>query len=131
MSLSLYLPLSLSLSLLGLVPDKPRNLTVANITSTSAVISWLDPERQWNDYSSLSRFFIKLKKENTLILNISTGKVNEYEFNNLTPYTTYEISVAAGNDEYGFGEDSFIAFITSEEGGFEIRKLFIQHWKST
>ena len=100
-----------------MVPDKPRNLTVANITSTSAVISWLDPQH----YSS--RFFIKLKKDNTLILNISTGKVNEYEFNNLTPYSTYEISVAAGNNEYGFGEDSFIAFITSEEGECEMRKL--------
>ena len=47
---------------------------------------------------------------------------NEYQLNNLTPYTTYEISVAAGNN-YGFGEDSFIAFITSEEGGCEMRKL--------
>ena len=121
------------LSLLGLVPDKPRNLTVANITSSSAVISWLDPQRQrsyYRRYSYSSRFFIKLKKDNTLILNISTGKVNEYEFNKLTPYSTYEISVAAGN-HYGFGEDSFIAFITSEEGECEIRILFIQHCKST
>ena len=111
------------MSLLGLVPDKPRNLTVANITSSSAVISWLDPDPPRFSKSYSSRFFIKLKKHNTLVLNISTGKVNECELNNLTPYTTYEISVAAGNDEYGFGEDSFIAFITSEEGECEIRKL--------
>jgi hypothetical protein len=50
-----------------------------------------------------------------VILNITTGKVNKYEINNLTPYTTYEISVAAGND-YGFGEESNTSFLTSEEG---------------
>ena len=112
------------LSLLGLVPDKPRNLTVANITSGSAVISWLDPaKRQQNYYSYSSRFFIKLNKDNTLILNISTGKVNEYQLNNLTPYTIYEIFVAAGNDYYGFGEESVTRFLTSEEGGCEIRIL--------
>jgi hypothetical protein len=41
--------------------------------------------------------------------------VNEYEINNLTPYTTYEISVAAGSD-YEFGEESNTSFLTSEEG---------------
>jgi hypothetical protein len=41
--------------------------------------------------------------------------VNKYEINNLTPYTTYEISVAAGN-YYGFGEESNTSFLTSEEG---------------
>jgi hypothetical protein len=41
--------------------------------------------------------------------------VNKYEINNLTPYTTYEISVAAGND-YGFSEESNTSFLTSEEG---------------
>jgi hypothetical protein len=56
-----------------------------------------------------------LKKENILILNITTGKVNEYEINNLTPYSTYEISVAAGND-YGFGEESGTPFSTTSDG---------------
>ena len=41
--------------------------------------------------------------------------MNKYEINNLTPYTTYEISVAAGN-YYGFGEESNTSFLTSEEG---------------
>jgi hypothetical protein len=41
--------------------------------------------------------------------------VNKYEINNLTPYSTYEISVAAGN-YYGFGEESNTSFLTSEEG---------------
>jgi hypothetical protein len=56
-----------------------------------------------------------LKKENSLILNITTGKLNEYEINNLTPYTTYEISVAAGN-YYGFGEETFTSFSTTSDG---------------
>jgi hypothetical protein len=66
-------------------------------------------------YSYFSRFLIKLKKENTLILSIRTGRANEYQLNNLTPYTTYVISVAAGN-HYGFGEESVSSFLTSEEG---------------
>jgi hypothetical protein len=91
----------------------PTNLTVTNITSRSAKISWQYPKDHGR--LGLSRFWIKLKKENSLILNITTGKVNEYEINNLTPYTTYEISVAPGND-YGFGEESNNSFLTSEEG---------------
>ena len=100
--------------------DKPGNLTVANITSRRAEISWLDPEYQRSNRYQLSRFLIKLKKENTLILNITTGRVNAYELNNLTPFTTYEISVASGN-EYGFGEESVASFSTFEEGKCEIR----------
>jgi hypothetical protein len=105
-----------------LVPDKPRNLTVANITSKSAVASWLNPEYTWISNNYLSGFLIRLKKENTLILNVTTGKVNEYELNNLTSYTTYEISVAAGS-YYGFGEESVTLFLTSEEGECEMRML--------
>ena len=93
----------------------PINLTVTNIKSRSAEISWPDPED--HERFGVSRFWIKLKKENSLILNITTGKVNEYKINNLTPYTIYEISVAPGND-YGFGEESNTSFLTSEEGEF-------------
>ncbi|CAB3986009.1 tyrosine- phosphatase Lar isoform X3, partial [Paramuricea clavata] len=93
-------------------PDKPRNFTVAKITSRSAEISWQDPK--YHGINGVSRFRIKLKKENSLILNITIGRVNGYEINNLTPYTAYEISVAAGND-YGFGEESNTSFFTSEE----------------
>ena len=98
-----------------MVPHKPTNLTVTNITSSSADVSWLDPKRRTFTYYRISRFWIKLKKENSLILSITTGKVNEYEINNLTSYTTYEISVAAGNN-YGFGEETTTSFLTSEEG---------------
>ncbi len=96
------------------LPGKPTNLTVTNITSRSADVSWLDPKRRGR-YDYISRFWIKLKKENSVILSNTTGKVNEYEINNLTPYTTYEISVAAGNYR-GFGEETTASFLTSEEG---------------
>ena len=104
-----------------MVPDKPRNLIVAYITSKSAVISWLDPksaDHKKRFRHRLSRFLIKLKKRNVLIRSITTGKVNEYKLINLTSYTTYEISVAAGNryHHYGFGEESVTSFLTSEEG---------------
>ena len=92
----------------------PINLTVTNVKSRSAEISWQDPKD--HEGFGVSRFWIKLEKENFLILNISTGKVNEYEINNLTPDTTYEISVAAETDYYGFGEESSTSFLTSEEG---------------
>ena len=101
-------------SSIGLIPGKPRNLTVANITSRTAVISWLDPQLQ-EFFEYASRFFINLKKENTTILSIATGKVNKYKLYNLTSYTTYEISVSAGN-YYGVGEESVTSFLTSEEG---------------
>jgi 6-phosphogluconate dehydrogenase len=104
-----------------LLPDKPTNLTVTSITLTvtniksrSAEISWLDPK--YHGRFDLSHFRIELQKENSLILSITKGKVNEYEINNLTPYTTYDISVAAGNDYYQFGEETNTSFLTSEEG---------------
>ena len=96
-----------------MLPDKPINLTATNITSRSAEISWADP-RDHGVYG-LSHFSIKLKKENSLILNITTGKVNEYKISNLTSYTAYGISVAAGN-YYGFGEESNTSFLTTSEG---------------
>ncbi|CAB4030956.1 tyrosine- phosphatase Lar isoform X2 [Paramuricea clavata] len=76
-------------------------------------ISWQDPKD--HERFGVSRFWIKLKKENSLILNITTGKVNTYEINNLTPDTTYEISVAAETDYFGFGEESITSFLTSKE----------------
>ena len=96
------------------LPDKPTNLTVTAITSRSATISWQDskiPRRY-----GLSNYRIEVKKDGNLILAFSTLKVvNEYKINNLTPYTTYEISVASGNS-YGFDDGTISSFLTSEEG---------------
>ena len=94
-------------------PDKPTNLTVTNIKSRSAEISWVDPENTGD--GDLTGFWIQLKKENTLILNIITKKVNKYKSDNLTPYTTYEISVAAENKN-GYSERTTTSFTTSEDG---------------
>ena len=75
-------------------------------------MSWLDPKDRGY---GISRFSIKLNKENSQILSITTGKVNKYKIINLTSYNTYEISVAAGNS-YGIGEETLTSFLTSEEG---------------
>ncbi len=100
---------------LALLPDKPTNLTFTNIMSRSAEITWLHPNNTGD--GDLTRFWIKLKmkKDNSLILNTTTNKLNKYEINNLTPYTTYQISVAAGN-KHGFGEETNTSFMTSEGG---------------
>ena len=63
----------------------------------------------------LSRFWIQLKKDNSLIGNITKDKVNKYTLNNLDPYTTYEVFLAVGNKD-GFGEETKTSFLTSEEG---------------
>ena len=99
--------------LVALLPDKPLNLTVTNVMSRRAELSWKDPENTGDGI--LTEFWIQLKTGNSSIQNITTDKVNKYQIVNLKPYTTYEIFVAAGN-KYGFGEGSFSSFTTSEEG---------------
>jgi hypothetical protein len=74
----------------GLVPEKPTGLTVTDITSRSAKISW-----PWQFCYGCQRYWIKLKKNNTLILNI-TSLIRRKIFRTLTPYTTYEIPASFG-----------------------------------
>ena len=57
--------------------------------------------------------------------NITTHKVNKHYLDKLTPYTTYKISVAAGN-KHGFGVETITSFKTSEEG---IRMRLCQYFK--
>ena len=131
--MSFYLKLisyTLNFFPLALLPDQPTNLTVTNIKSRSAETSWIDPVNIGN--GSLTRFWIKLKKDNFL-QNITNYKVNKYTLNNLSPYTTYEISVAVGNI-HGFGEETKTSLLTSEEGENKINiistfyaPLFILH----
>ena len=95
---------------------------VTNITSRSVVISWLDPENP--GHQAFSNFWIKLKKDNVPILNVTTGRVNEYILHNLTPDTAYEISLAAGSSiEDRFGDVAITSFMTLPEGG-KCSKLF-------
>ena len=107
---------------IALSPDKPTNLTVTNITSTSAEISWKHPQNKggYKDKPTvLFGYLIELKKDSSLIRNITTGNVTcTYKLDNLTPYTRYEISVAAKNI-FGFGEETSVLFTTSEEGKYE------------
>ena len=102
----------------ALYPDQPRNLTVFNIKSRSVEISWIDPKNQ--GYNGVSRYWIKIKKDDSLILNVTTGKVYKYEDNNLTPFTSYEISIAAGNND-GFSEETNTSFSTHQDGKNEIK----------
>ena len=95
------------------LPDKPTNLTIINITPRSVKISWKDPKNHGR--SGLSRFWIKLMRDNSVIVSITTGKQNKYEINNLTPYSVYKVSVAAGNRQ-GFDDGAVFSFLTSEEG---------------
>ena len=95
------------------LPDKPTNLTITAITSRSATISWQDPKHL--GLNSLSNFRIELKKGSNHVMGVTTPKVNEYRINNLTPYTTYEVSVASGN-KYGFDAGTISSFSTSEAG---------------
>ena len=107
-----------------MLPDKIKHVAVNNITSTSAKVFWSDPETKFlRGQFVLSRFRIKLSNKNNLTsLSITTGKVNEYVLHNLSPYTTYEVSVAAGN-EYGFGEEmTSLLFLTPEDS--EWREAF-------
>ena len=90
---------------IGLVPDVPMNLAVTNLTPRSAKISWKH---------AFSTYWIRLKKNNSLILNTTTTR-KRYEITNLTPNTRYEISVAAQN-RYGLGQDTFTSFLTPEDG---------------
>ena len=103
----------------AVVPHKPRNLTVTNITSRSADVSWLDPANpndQGYSHRYVTKFFIIFKKDKSIVLNITTdNRIHDYEINSLIPYTTYEISVAAGND-IGYGKEAVLLFLTSKEG---------------
>ena len=97
----------------ALLPDKPPNLQVTNVKSRSAEITWQAPED--TGVGRLERFLIKLTKDNSLIWNKTTEIEYTYTLNNLTPYTTYKISVAAEN-QHGFGEETTESLTTPEDG---------------
>ncbi len=97
------------LFLVGLVPDKLPKPTITQITPRSAEIYW-----KYKSYYPPQSNWIKLEKNNTLLRTIKTVRTS-YKITSLTPYTTYEISVAAEND-YGLGQETFTLFSTAEEG---------------
>ena len=96
---------------LALFQDEPRNLTVTNIKSRSADISWIEPETKGDGFKE---FLVKLKKNSSLIWNTTTTMKN-YTLDNLTPSTTYAITVAAKN-KHNFSKEINASFTTCEEG---------------
>ena len=97
----------------ALLPNKTTNLSVTNVKSRSVEIRWKGPQNEGD--GGLERFLIKLTKDNSLIWSKTTGIQDTYTLYNLSPGTTYEISVAAGN-KHGFGDKTIISFTTLEEG---------------
>jgi hypothetical protein len=63
-------------------------------------------------------FLIKLKKDRVSILNVTTGRINEYMLYNLAANAAYEISLAAGSSlENRFGDEAATTFVTLSEDG--------------
>jgi hypothetical protein len=81
--------------------------------SRNAEISWQDPNNTGE--GNLTGFSIQVMTGDDEILNITTYKINKYSINNLTPHTSYNIVVAAGN-KHGFGEEVQTTLTTTEEG---------------
>ena len=102
---------------LELLPDQVKQLTLVKITSSSVTFSWNPPtiDRFEKD---ISYYHIKIQKmiSRFLVLNINhTNKINEKEVQGLSPYTEYELSIAAGN-VYGIGEEKTVTITSGETG---------------
>ena len=112
---------------IDLANDKPRNLTVANITSRSAEISWLKPKNHGRYYRYYFRITLEEKgKSIRLSKGTRPSKVNKYKLDNLIPFTTYEIYVATIMSYLGgrgYSEESITSFVTLEEGTFFIQRI--------
>ena len=100
---------------LDLYPQEPSDLTLTDITSSSVVLSWKSPANLGE--KPVSNFRIKVKRTGTiLVLNIDIkSSKDSMKVQNLSPYTKYEISIAAGNSR-GFGNEATVSFTTAEAG---------------
>ena len=108
-----------------LLPEKPRNLSVSNIERNSARLSWL-PLQGLDSMETVQKFKIIVTKEELQILVVQVSNVNEYVISNLSPYTTYQVFLAAANTR-GVGEKASVEFITAEAGNnsFFLSVLFL------
>ena len=94
-----------------------KQLTFVKITSWSVTFSW-NPRIIDRFEKPILYYYIKIQKKisRLLVLNINhTNKINEKEVQGLSPYTEYEISIAAGN-VYGIGEEKAVIFTSGETG---------------
>ena len=92
-------------------------MVLVKISSSSVTFSWNPPIIDRFE-KPISHYYIKIQKKFSgfLVLNINeTNNTNEKEVQGLSPYTEYEISIAAGN-VYGFGEERNVTFTSAEAG---------------
>ena len=79
------------------LPDVPRQLSISNIKSRSAIINW----NAADDYleSRLEKYVIQVSNGSyTMRINVTSGikwKNHTYRLQNLTEYTSYNVSIAA------------------------------------
>ena len=98
-----------------MLPDQVKQLFLA--TSSSVTFSWNPPIIDRFE-KPISHYYIKIQKKFSgfLVVNINeTNNINEKEVQGLSPYTEYEISIAAGN-VYGIGEEKAVIFTSGETG---------------
>ena len=108
---------SYSLYFSELLPGQVKILPFVKLTSSSVTFSWNPPIIDRFEKPILY-YYIKIQKKISrfLVLNINhTNKINEKEVQGLSPYTEYEISIAAGN-VYGIGEEKTVPFTSGETG---------------
>uniref|UniRef100_A0A182PA14 Fibronectin type-III domain-containing protein n=1 Tax=Anopheles epiroticus TaxID=199890 RepID=A0A182PA14_9DIPT len=102
-----------------MVPTKPRNLSVLEITSTTIRISWLEPEKR-NGVIHGYRVYYVYQNQTLLHLPIlkndaSLNSVFYYTLANLKPFTDYRIIVTAFTLKYD-GEPSEVSLRTDVGG---------------
>uniref|UniRef100_U5EUF9 Putative receptor-type tyrosine-protein phosphatase mosPTP-1 n=1 Tax=Corethrella appendiculata TaxID=1370023 RepID=U5EUF9_9DIPT len=88
----------------NLVPGKPLNLTVLEVTSTTIKISWREPQKK-NDAIHGYRVYYVHQNQTLLHLPIlksdsSYGPEYHYTLSNLRPFTDYKLIVAAFTKKY-------------------------------
>ena len=96
-------------------------LPFVKITSSSVTFSWNPPVIDRFE-TPILYYHIEIHKKISrfLVLNINhTNNINEKEVQGLSPYTEYELSIAAGN-VYGFGEERNVTFTSAEAGEQQI-----------
>lgn len=87
-------------------PTAPSNLAVSNITSTSALVTWAAS----SDNIAVTSYIIR--QNGTSIGNIS-GSTFSYQINNLTPSTTYSITIQATDAANNISPESIPLTLTT------------------